>query len=71
MNEIKKSEVNEKFSHVSVGNLSTFKGKQFVKDATGASSCEISFGSLESGEAVPFFHFHKQNEENYIMISGE
>lgn len=33
-----------------------FEGKQFVKDATGA--------------AVPFFHSHKANEENYIILSG-
>ncbi|MDE6715128.1 MAG: cupin domain-containing protein, partial [Muribaculaceae bacterium] len=32
--------------------------------------CEISFGSLPTGEAVPFFHSHKENEENYIILSG-
>ena len=60
----------EKFAHLSVGSLKGFEGNQFVKDATGATSCEISFGSLPTGAAVPFFHSHKANEENYIILSG-
>ena len=55
---------------VSAGSLKGFEGKQFVKDANGATSCEISFGSLPTGAAVPFFHSHKDNEENYIILSG-
>lgn len=58
------------FSHASVGSLHDFEGKQFVKEATGATSCEISFGSLPTGASVPFFHSHKENEENYIILSG-
>lgn len=50
--------------------MSGFEGKQFIKEATGATSCEISFGSLPTGAAVPFFHSHKANEENYIILSG-
>ena len=60
-----------KFAHATVGSLQSFEGKQFVKDATGATSCEISFGSLPTGASVPFFHSHKENEENYIILSGE
>ncbi len=71
MSNIKTLESGDKFTHVSVGHLSTFAGKEFVKDATGATSCEISFGTLEPGQAVPFFHSHKANEENYIILSGE
>ena len=71
MEELKKLENGVNFSHVSVASINEFAGKQFVKDATGATSCEISFGSLAPGEAVPFFHTHKQNEENYIILSGE
>lgn len=70
MNEVKVLNTGEKFAHVSVGSLQGFEGKQFVKDATGATSCEISFGTLPQGEAVPFFHSHKENEENYIILSG-
>lgn len=70
MNETKILDRGEKFAHATVGSLHGFEGKQFVKDATGATSCEISFGTLPSGEAVPFFHSHKANEENYIILSG-
>lgn len=70
MNEVKILESGEKFTHVTVGGLGSFEGKQFVKDASGATSCEISFGSLPTGAAVPFFHSHKANEENYIILSG-
>lgn len=41
-----------------------------MQEATGATSCEISFGTLPTGAAVPFFHSHKVNEENYIILSG-
>ena len=70
MNEVKILNSGEKFAHASVGSLHAFVGKQFVKDATGATSCEISFGTLPTGQAVPFFHSHKENEENYIILSG-
>lgn len=70
MSEVKVLNQGEKFAHASVGALSEFSGKQFVKDATGATSCEISFGTLPRGESVPFFHSHKGNEENYIILSG-
>ena len=71
MSDIKVINSGNKFTHASVGKLHTFEGKQFVKDATGATSCEISFGTLPSGASVPFFHSHKENEENYIILSGE
>jgi len=70
MSEVKVLNSGEKFAHANVGSLSTFEGKQFVKDVTGATSCEISFGTLPTGAAVPFFHSHKENEENYIILSG-
>lgn len=71
MSETKIIETGEKYAHVSIGDLSGFDGKQFLKDATGATSCEISFGTLPSGMSVPFFHSHKANEENYIILSGK
>ncbi len=70
MSEVKVLNNGEKYAHVSVGSLHCFEGKQFVKDATGATSCEISFGTLPQGAAVPFFHSHRDNEENYIILSG-
>lgn len=70
MSEVKVLNQGEKFAHATVGSLQGFEGKQFVKDATGATSCEISFGTLPTGVSVPFFHSHKENEENYIILSG-
>lgn len=70
MSEIKTLKSGTKFAHATVGKLHGLEGKQFVKDATGSTSCEISFGKLPSGTAVPFFHIHKANEENYIILSG-
>lgn len=70
MSEVKVMNKGSRYAHATVGSLHGFEGKQFVKDATGATSCEISFGSLPSGAAVPFFHSHKENEENYIILSG-
>ena len=70
MSEINVLNRGAKYAHASVGSLQQFEGKQFVKEATGATSCEISFGTLPSGASVPFFHSHKANEENYVILSG-
>ena len=71
MSDIKTLNKGDKYAHASVGPLQGFEGKQFVKDATGATSCEISFGTLPPGGTVPFFHSHRNNEENYIILSGK
>jgi len=70
MSEIKILDKGEKFTHVTAGSLHAFEGKQFVKEATAATSCEISFGTLPTGAEVPFFHSHRKNEENYIILCG-
>ena len=59
------------YNVATVGNLSTFEGKAFLKEVIGTTSMEVSFGSLALGQSVPFFHHHKQNEELYIVLSGE
>ena len=59
------------YSVATMGNLATFEGKAFVKELVGSTSMEVSFGSLAPGQAVPFNHKHKQNEELYIVLSGE
>lgn len=70
MEAIRKVNEGEKFTHATVGDLSAFTGKQFVKDCVGTTGCEISFGTLNPGEAAPFFHSHKQNEEVYLILRG-
>ena len=71
MSELKILNESGKYSHGTVGNLAQFEGKVFVKDVLKETSCEISFGSLAPGQAVPFSHSHKANEENYIILSGK
>ena len=70
MCKFKKLNEGEKYSHGSIGNIADFEGKIFIKDELKESSCEISFGTLAPGQAVPFFHSHKTNEENYVILSG-
>lgn len=70
METIRKINAGEKFTHATVGDLSAFAGKQFVKDCAGTTGCEISFSTLNPGEAAPFFHSHKQNEEVYLILRG-
>lgn len=70
MDNIRKIDSGDSFTHVSVGSPAGFAGKAFIKDAAGLTGCELSFGTLEPGTAVPFFHSHKQNEEVYIVLRG-
>lgn len=71
MSEIKNVKSGSKYAHASVGVLGQFEGKSFLKETLGSTSCEISYGSLGTGEAIPFFHSHKENEEHYLILSGE
>ena len=70
MCEIKIIGKGEKYAHASVGMMETINSKLFLKEQIDATSCEISFGSLPSGAAVPFFHSHSHDEEIYIILSG-
>lgn len=46
------------------------EGKVFLKDVTGATGTEISFNSLQPHSEQPYFHFHRKNEETYIILKG-
>lgn len=71
MNKAELQQSTDGYSIATVGNLASFEGKAFVKDILGTTSVELSFGSLAPGCSVPFFHRHKQNEEVYVVLSGE
>ena len=66
MNELKLTAQGEGYAAGTCGNLSTFSGKVFVKECLGSTGAEISVGQLQAGEALPFTHHHKQNEEIYL-----
>ena len=71
MNKTELMKSTEGYSVATVGNLTSFEGKAFVKDILGTTSVELSFGTLAPGTSVPFFHRHRQNEEVYVVLSGE
>ena len=54
--------------HPRLGELS---GKVFLKDLLGLTGMEVSLGALPPGASMPFLHAHKQNEELYLVVSGE
>lgn len=56
-------------------NLGTFaalaeKGRIEIGKALGLTGCEVSFNHKPAGWVSPFQHFHKLNEEVYIVLSG-
>jgi len=55
-------------THVRLGRVT---GKVFLKATLGLTGMETSFGVLPPGRSVPFLHAHKQNEELYVVLSGE
>ena len=71
MNQAKLQTSSEGYSIATGGDIASFEGKAFVKDILDTTSMEVSFGTLAPGCTVPFFHHHKQNEEVYVVLSGE
>jgi mannose-6-phosphate isomerase-like protein (cupin superfamily) len=75
MSTIKKIAEGNNFTAVNFGPLSRVledaNGKIFLKDATNATGTEISISVLPPRTDLPIFHVHKQNEETYVVLSGE
>ncbi len=71
MNQATLQQSGKGYNVATVGNLSSFEGKAFLKEVINTTGMEVSFGSLAPNQSVPFFHHHKQNEELYIVLSGE
>ena len=71
MNQAELQTSSEGYSIATVGDIASFEGKAFVKDILNTTSMEVSFGTLAPGCTVPFFRHHKQNEEVYVVLSGE
>jgi mannose-6-phosphate isomerase-like protein (cupin superfamily) len=45
-------------------------GKAFLRAPLDLTGCEISLNRMEAGHGTPFLHAHKQNEEVYVVVSG-
>ena len=70
------------FTTVELGSLSKLRsyefqlgdlvihGKAFLGAALGLTGSEISVNRMLPGEAIPFQHAHKRNEEIYLILSG-
>ena len=71
MNKAELQKSTENYSIATVGDLASFEGKAFVKDIMKTTSVGLSVGSLQPGSSVPFFQHHQQNEEVYVVLSGE
>ena len=54
------------YSKVSVAN----DPRTELHDQLGLTGAEISINHLPAGASVPFVHYHKTNEEIYIILSG-
>lgn len=59
------------FSAINVGNLIKLQGKVFLRESIGSTGTEISMTSLAPWTEIPLLHFHKKNEEIYIILNGE
>ncbi len=42
-----------------------------LHDQLSLTGAEISINNLPAGSCVPFVHWHKQNEEIYVILSGK
>ncbi|MDH6313922.1 mannose-6-phosphate isomerase-like protein (cupin superfamily) [Parabacteroides sp. PFB2-10] len=75
MSNVKKVAEGTNFTAVDMGKLAllpeTANGKAFLKEMTKATGTEISLSVLPARTDLPIFHSHKQNEETYIILSGE
>ena len=48
----------------------TTQGKCFLRERLNLTGMEVSLNVLASGEGIPFYHKHRENEELYIFIKG-
>lgn len=55
------------YKKVSVGN----EAREELHDELNLTGAEVSINNLPAGAGVPFVHSHKQNEEIYVILSGE
>lgn len=51
--------------------LGPVPGKVFLGSLLELTGMEVSFGALLPGQSIPFLHTHRQNEELYVVLSGQ
>ena len=58
------------YKHVSIGSLKEVK-RQELHEALALTGVEVSLNRMAAGQAVPFVHSHKKNEEVYVFLEGK
>ena len=58
-------------SNYSKTNIMMDATRETLHDKLSLTGAEISINTLPAGGSVPFVHYHKINEEVYIVISGK
>lgn len=46
-------------------------GKLFIGEKIALTGSEISLNRMAAGDAMPFAHAHRQNEEVYVILGGQ
>jgi mannose-6-phosphate isomerase-like protein (cupin superfamily) len=47
------------------------RGKLFLRSLLGSAGLEISLNVVPPGKAIPFLHRHQENDEVYVVVSGQ
>ncbi len=58
------------YKHVSIGSMKDVT-RQELHEALALTGVEVSLNRMAAGQAVPFLHSHKQNEEVYVFLEGK
>lgn len=58
------------YSFLETGKVSEWGNKAFFKDQMGFTGMEFSLNTIPAGKGNDFVHSHKQNEEMYLVLSG-
>lgn len=57
------------WAKMDAGPLAALKRTE-LKETLGMTGTEISLNRLGAGQAIPFIHKHRENEEVYLVLSG-
>jgi len=47
------------------------RGKLFLRSLLGSAGLEISLNVVPPGKAIPLLHRHQENDEVYVVVSGQ
>lgn len=65
----KEKSMEKAWTKTEAGALAELKRTE-LKETLGMTGAEISLNRLGAGQAIPFIHRHRENEEVYLVLSG-